>query len=198
VHNITIGIDESGSFAMSVRQGRSFTMVAVVMPDYRKFEKIAAELPKVKSGIAKSSDVGTNTRKQILMRVSESTSGIYLSSHRKSEMTISTAADKAAQYSKQVEELLDVVFSNHWGPTFDILFDSNSLITQEREKEFIEMCYFVATAHCKNIDWIEMMSSKTNRVLQVIDFPANVIGESIEHAGEEHDSHEERKIIEKK
>lgn len=198
VRNTTVGIDDSGSFGRGRGQSEYFTLVATVIPNYKKFEKIASELPIMKQSIAKSSNVDAPVRKRILMRIVDQTEGIYVSSHHKSKMTISTSAEKAAQYSNQVEELLDRVFSDQWGHVFDILFDSNSLINKKRERDFISMCYRVAEIHGKRIDWIEMDSSKNNRSLQIIDFPANVIGTSIEHADEVHESHEERKILHNK
>jgi hypothetical protein len=199
LHNTTVGIEESGNFGLGEGQTKHYTMVATVIPDYKKFEKTAKEIPNKGKAPLKSSDAGTKVRRRILMRVTETVSGIHISSYKKSEITLTTSADQFTQYSKQVKELLDMVFTEHWGPVFDILFDSNSIVSKEREEKFIKMCNDAATAHGKKIDWIEMMSSNINRALQVIDYPANVIGTSIENSeNDKHTNHDERKIIKDK
>lgn len=195
---ITIGFDESGTFSKRHGQSVYYTMVATVVTDYDQFEKITSHFPKKKKGIVKSSNVNPDVRGRIIKKIAGLDLKIYISSHDKSLMIVETSENQTAQYCHQVKELLVAVFSDHSGRQFDVIFDSNSLIKKEREDALVEMCHCVADEYGKEILWIEMESSKVNRFLQVIDFPTNVIGTSIEQKDMNHESHEERKILHEK
>ena len=149
IRNPTISFDESGCFRIGVSYGAHFTMVAVVIDRYERYDKIANDLPKTKKGFKKSCDADTEERKHILLKVVENSADIYFSSRRKTEINTATSEDKAKMYAEEVEELLNSIFSNHPSPIFDLLFESNSIIGKARESQFIEMCHAVAEHHGK-------------------------------------------------
>ncbi|MCL1904989.1 MAG: hypothetical protein FWG19_02560 [Methanomassiliicoccaceae archaeon] len=190
--NTTIGIDQSGTLGTYGGKSKYHTMVATVIRDYRDFEKIADSIPKKKrGGLSVSNELGRKARRSIHAMINEHSPEIYVSAHPLSSKIASTSDAQADQYTLQVGELLELIFSRAADKIFDVLLNSNSLITKKREKKFLDNCNTVAKKYGKEIQWIEMQPSQRNKVLCVVDFPANVVAMDIEYSGREHESHDE-------
>jgi len=190
--NTTIGIDQSGALGRYGGRSKYHTLVATVIRDYNKFEKIAESIPKKKNGsLSESNELGRKKRRSIHAMINEHSPEIYVSAYPLTSKMVSSSDAQADQYTLQVGELLELIFSRSADKIFDVLLNSNSLITKKREKKFLDSCNAAAKKYGKEIQWIEMQPSRRNKVLCVVDFPANVVGMDIEYRGLPHESHDE-------
>ena len=194
--NPAVSFDESG--LPSVYEGGSeyYVMVATVIYNTNKFDCITSEFPVKKRNETKYRGSTEATRRRVLSKAAGCDINIYFLKEDKRNVKLDTAEQKRELHISMFKDLLSEALFKEHGNVYDIIIDSNSMISKMHEERFVSMCYDVAEGLGKEIHWVQMVHSKGNATVQVNDFIAATIGASEANAGDpEHGSHALRKMI---